>query len=83
MGLYVDTQLIADPIYPFLEGELHLNALHLQLMVALRNVLQLKPLVDARLPVPPVLIFPSFEKLIEANDVQTPAGINELIVNDL
>lgn len=80
MGLYVDTQLIADPIYPFLEGNLHLNALHLQLMIALHNVLQLKPLVDARLPVPPVLVFPSFEKLLEANDVQTQAGINELIV---
>ncbi len=80
MGLYVDTQLIADPIHPFLEGDLHLNALHLQLMFALRNVLQLKPLVDARLPVPPVLVFPSFEKLLEANDVKTQAGISELIV---
>lgn len=83
MGLYVDTQLIADPIYPFLEGNLHLNALHLQLMIALHNILQLKPLVDARLPVPPVVVFPSFEKLLEANDVQTQVGINELIVKVL
>ena len=80
MGLYVDTQLIADPIHPFLEGELHLNALHLQLMIALRSILQLKPLVDARLPVPPVVVFPSFEKILEANDVQTQVGINDLIV---
>ncbi|MFC8311973.1 hypothetical protein ACFUJV_35970, partial [Streptomyces olivaceus] len=52
-GLYCDTQLIPDPVWPFFAENLHLNALHLQLAIALFCILQLRPLVDARLSVPP------------------------------
>ncbi|AGR71146.1 MULTISPECIES: hypothetical protein [Burkholderia] len=79
-GLYCDTQLIPDPVWPFFAENLHLNALHLQLAIALFYILPLRPLVDARLSVPPILVFPSFEERLEANDAMTQAGIASLAV---
>ncbi len=79
-GLYADTQLIPDPVYPFLTGDLRLNAVHLQIALDLYYLLQLKPLVDARLPVPPIFVFPSFEQELQRQDPVTMTGINDLIV---
>ncbi|MHB1290647.1 MAG: hypothetical protein ACYCY5_00460 [Sulfuricella sp.] len=79
-GLYCDTQLIPDPVYPFFSGNLHLNAMHLQLAIVLFYILPLRPLVDARLPEPPVLIFPSFEESLEEKDTITQSGIASLLV---
>ena len=79
-GLYADTQLLPDPVHPFLSGDLHLNAKHLQLAHALFYVLQLRPLVDAGLPVPPVFLFPSFEEGLEENDAHTKHGMEQLAV---
>jgi len=80
-ALYADTQLIPDPIYPFLEGGLNLNAAHLQLAIALFHILSLRPLVDARFPVPPVFVFPSFERSLEGGDAHTKMGLEKLIVS--
>lgn len=77
-GLYCYTQLIPDPIYPFMAGELHLNAMHLQLAINLFHILPLRPLVDARFPVPPVIVFPSFEEPLEESDAITQAGLAAL-----
>lgn len=79
-GLYADTQLVPDPIYPFLSADLNLNAQPLQLAHALFYVLQLRPLVDARLPVPPVFVFPSFEERLEERDAHTKYGMDQLAV---
>lgn len=79
-GLYADTQLIPDPVYPFFVADLHLNAKHLQLAHALFYILQLRPLIDAELPVPPVLVFPSFEEVLEERDAHTMYGMEQLIV---
>ncbi len=79
-GLYADTQLLPDPVYPFLAADLHLNAKHLQLAHALFYVLQLRPLVDAGLPVPPVFVFPSFEQGLEERDAHTKHGMERLAV---
>lgn len=79
-GLYADTQLIPDPVYPFLTADLQLNAMHYQLALVLFHILQLRPLVDARLPVPPVFVFPSFEEALEKNDPYTKHGIEQLFV---
>ncbi len=79
-GLYCDTQLIPDPVYPFFAGNLNLNAMHLQLAIALFYVLPLRPLVDARLPEPPILVFPSFEEPLEEKDAITQFGISSLVV---
>lgn len=77
-GLYCDTQLIPDPVYPFMAGELHLNAMHLQLAINLFYILPLRPLIDARFPVPPVVVFPSFEEPLEEGDAITQAGLAAL-----
>lgn len=79
-GLYADTQLIPDPIYPFLSSDLNLNAVHLQLSIQLFHILQLRPLVDAQFPVPAVFVFPSFEEVLERNDAHTKLGLEELAV---
>lgn len=79
-GLYCDTQLIPDPIAPFFSGNLHLNAMQLQLAIVLFYLLPLRPLIDARLPEPPVFIFPSFEEILEESDAITQSGIASLMV---
>jgi hypothetical protein len=80
-GLYCDTQLIPDPVYPFFAGQLHLNALQLQLAINLFHILPLRPLVDAQLAEPAVLIFQSFEEPLEEKDAITQAGIASLLVS--
>lgn len=79
-GLYADTQLIPDPIYPFLSSDLNLNAVHLQLSIQLFHILQLRPLVDAQFPVPAIFVFPSFEEVLERNDAHTKLGLEELAI---
>lgn len=79
-GLYADTQLIPDPIFPFISSELNLNAVHLQLAIQLFYILQLRPLVDANLPVPAIFIFPSFEEVLEENDAHTKLGLEQLAI---
>src|SRR3546814_7545450 len=77
-GLYADTQLIPDPIYPFLSGDLHLNASPLQLAINLFHILQLRPLMNLELPVHPVFVFPSFEEALEEHDGYNMHGIEQL-----
>lgn len=79
-GLYADTQLLPDPVFPFLAADLHLNARHIQLAQTLFYVLQLRPLVDASLPIPPVFVFPSFEEDLEERDAHTKLGMEQLVV---
>lgn len=79
-GLYADTQFLPDPVHPFLTANLNLNAEQLQLAIALFYVLQLRPLVDAELPVPPVFVFPSFEEGLEEHDAHTKYGIEQFAV---
>lgn len=83
MALYVDTQLIADPVFPFFERQLDLKAGYVELLRQLYHLLQLTPLVQATLPVPPVFVFPSFEKVLEDGDVQTQIGIHDLVAQTL
>lgn len=77
-GLYADTQLIPDPVHPFFTSDLHLNAKHLQLASTLFNILQLRPLINAEFPVPPVFVFQSFEQPLQDNDAHTMHGIEQL-----
>lgn len=77
-GLYADTQLIPDPVHPFFTSDLRLNAMHFQLAHTLFYILQLRPLVEPRFPVPPVFVFPSFEQPLQDNDARTMHGIEQL-----
>lgn len=79
-GLYADTQLVPDPIYPYTTGKLNLNAQPLQLAIALFHVLALKPLVAADTSTPPVLLFPSFEEHLNDSDAHTIRGQEELAI---
>lgn len=79
-GLYADTQLIPDPVFPYLTADLNLNAKELQLALNLFHILQLRPLIDAEFLVPPVVIFPSFEEMLEEHDARTKFGMEELAV---
>lgn len=79
-GLYIDTQLIPDPVYPFVVDDLALNAKHLQLAHVLYFILLLQPLVDARLPTPAIVVFPSFEEPLEKHDTVTQIGIESLVL---
>jgi hypothetical protein len=80
-GLYADTQLVPDPIYPYTTGKLELNAQPLQLAIALFHVLALTPLVTADTTTPPVLLFPSFEEHLNDSDAHTIRGQEELALS--
>lgn len=79
-ALYCDTILIPDPIMPWLERERAEEKFqHVLVLKAAHAILQLKPLVDAALPYPPLVVFPSFEKSLEEHDEQTRLGIAHLL----
>jgi hypothetical protein len=75
---------IPDPVAPWLESDRREERFrHVLLLQTVHTVLQLKPLVDADLPYPPMLVFPSWEKLLEENDPQTRRGIEQLVTDVL
>ncbi|MBM9548440.1 hypothetical protein JWG40_15540 [Leptospira sp. 201903074] len=80
--LFSDTIYLADPVLPWIEiarKEEHFRVVHL-----LKNmyfVLRLKEIIDADLPYPAVIIFPSFEKTLEENDKETRENIHRLLTS--
>jgi hypothetical protein len=79
MVLYADTILIPDPILPWLEVDRSEEKFHdIKLLEAVFFLLRLKPLVDASLPYPAVMIFQSWEKSLETHDEVTRKGIDNL-----
>ena len=82
--LYSDTVFVPDPVLPWLETERSEEKFrHVLLLQAVHALLHLKPLVDADLPLPPIFVFPSWEKLLEENDEQTQLGISQLVADVL
>lgn len=80
--LYSDTVLVPDPVMPWLERERSEERFqHVLVLQAAHCLLQLKPLVDADLPYPAVVVFPSWEKLLEEHDETTQEGIRRLAVD--
>lgn len=80
--LYSDTILVPDPIMPWLERERTEERFqHVLVLKTVHCLLQLKPLIDADLPYPALVVFPSREKLLEENDDQTKSGIQQLVVD--
>ena len=80
--LYADTVLVPDPVMPWLETERREERFrHVLLLQSVFAVLHLKPLVDAELAYPAVLVFPSWEKLLEEHDNQTQEGIFRLVTD--
>jgi hypothetical protein len=82
--LYSDTVLIPDPVMPWLERpRTEERFQHVLVLQAAHTLLHLKPLIDADLPYPAVVVFPSWEKSLEEHDQQTMEGISRLIADVL
>ena len=81
MALYADTILIPDPVLSWLEVDRTEEKFrHVKLLEAVFFLLRLKPLVDATLPYPAVMIFQSWEKSLETKDEVTIKGLDNLIL---
>jgi len=82
MLLYADTILIPDPVLPWIEAARAEERFRdVLLLKAAFMLLHLKPLVDADLPYPAVVVFPSWEKSLEDQDRQTQQGILQLVAD--
>lgn len=80
MLLYADTILIPDPVLPWIEVEREEEKFPLiKLLQSVFILLHLKPLVDADLSYPAVIMFPSYEKTLETKDHETKQGIDRLV----
>jgi hypothetical protein len=80
MLLYCDSVLIPDPVARFFEADRFDQAIHLQMAQEAYQLLQLRPLVSADFATPPVLVFPSLERVLEDEDKTTQVGIERLTV---
>jgi hypothetical protein len=79
MLLYADTVFIPDPILPWLERDRPLESFKtVQIVHAAFTLLQLAPMFDSELAIPPVMLFPSWEKSLESEDEQTRDGLSRL-----
>lgn len=84
MVLYADTVLIPDPILPWIESpRTEERFRHVLMAENAFMLLHLKPLVDADLPYPPIVVFPSWEKTLEVQDAQTRESQQALLVGVL
>jgi hypothetical protein len=69
MILYTDTVLIPDPVFALVEAKRPEERFHsIRILEEIFFLLRLKPLVDADLGVPPVVFFPSFDRLLSAHE---------------
>lgn len=81
MALYADTILVPDPLLPWLEvNRVEERFPSIEFLMNTRQLLLLKPLVDAKLTFPAVLVFPSWEKSFELKDIEAKDGISHLIL---
>lgn len=80
--LYSDSILMPDPFLSWIEtsreGE---RFREINLIKAAFLILQLKPIIDAKLAHPAIFVFPSWEKLLEEKDEQTIRKQQELMVD--
>jgi len=80
MVLYTDTVLIPDPIFAMIEAERPEERFHsIRILQEMFFLLRLKPLVDADLGVPPVVVFPSFDRLLQQHDQTSREKLTEFV----
>src|SRR5215213_4008079 len=82
MALYADTIFIPDPVLPWVEDKR--SEERFPLVEILQNtywLLHLKPLVDAQLPYPAIVVFPSWERTLERDDPETRQMHQFFLVN--
>jgi hypothetical protein len=84
MLLYADTILIPDPVLPWMESARREERFRDVLLIkAAFGLLHLKPLIDASLPFPAVIVFQSWEKSLETHDPKTQVLINQFLLDVL
>jgi hypothetical protein len=80
--LYVDTVLIPDPILPWFEVERKEERFKfIKLTLDCYCLLKLKPFIENDFPVPPIVIFQSWEKSLSEKDKETQQSILGLSTN--
>ncbi|MGI9421341.1 MAG: hypothetical protein ACR2RA_26225, partial [Geminicoccaceae bacterium] len=80
--LYADTVLVPDPVLPWLESDRTEERFpDVKLLQAAFSILHLRPLVDADLPYPACVVFPSWEKTLEENDDLTWQASSQLVAD--
>lgn len=80
MVLYTDTVLIPDPIFALIEVERPEERFRsIRILEEMFYILRLKPLVDADLGVPPVVVFPSFDRFLQRHDQITREKLTEFV----
>lgn len=84
MLLYSDTIFVPDPVLPWIEDERKFEGFRYpRLLENISLLLRLKPLVDAKLQYPAIVVFQSYEKTLERNDKTTIEGQQDLFVQFL
>jgi len=82
MLLYSDTILLPDPILPWVEIYREEEAFRdVNFLKAIFLTLQFKPLVEAKLAYPAIVVFPSWEKTLEQQDDHTKQAIPMFAAN--
>jgi hypothetical protein len=76
-ALYGDTQLIPDPVYQYFLIEKIPDHLNMDVVISLFFLLQLQPLVQAALTIPPILVFQNINLAKESYSLETQVGRNE------
>ena len=80
--LYCDTILIPDPVHRWLEKDSDAERFsQIRMLEDIYHLHQLRPLIDAREPGVPILIFPSWERMFEEHDTTTRDGIELLALS--
>jgi hypothetical protein len=80
MVLYTDTVLIPDPIFALIEVDRPEEQFRsLRMLEEMFFLLRLKPLVDADLGIPPVVVFPSFDRFLQQHDQTSQEKLSEFI----
>lgn len=84
MLLYADTVLIPDPVQRWTEADPVAEAFPtIRMLEDIYHISKLRPLVEADLPTVPLLVFPSWEKLMEEHDVATKEGMERMFLSVL
>jgi hypothetical protein len=80
MILYTDTVLIPDPVFALIEVARPEERFHsVRILGEMFFILRLKPLVDADLGIPPVVVFPSFDRFLQQHDQTTREKLTEFV----
>jgi hypothetical protein len=80
MILYTDTVLIPDPVFALIETERPEERFRsTRILEEMFFVLRLKPLVDAELGIPPVVVFPSFDRFLQQHDQTSREKLTEFV----